>query len=101
MRCKPGQCVATRPKNGRPFEIREFYTPSSTEYSADKFRPDTWVNITGVLPAKMIAMQQYPSELEQFPHPRSLRGLSVMGQFFGSQVGVHHAEAFATALRVI
>jgi hypothetical protein len=59
------------------------------------------VCINETLTAKLMAMRQYQSELEQFPHPRSLRGLSVMSEFFGSQVGLCHAEAFATALRVI
>lgn len=78
--------------------IYSFEVPSSTEwnspYRSDYFKPNFFMDISETIPLKMKAMEQYQSEIRTFPHPRSVKGLEIIAQNRGMQVGLLFAEAF-------
>lgn len=91
--------IATRPMAG--CSVREVYAyavASSTEWAfqhfAPPFRPDTFVDISDTLQAKIDAMQAYESEARPFPHPRSPEALQAAAAYWGSAVGLAAAEPF-------
>lgn len=71
---------------------------SSTEqappFPESAFQPNFYVSIREVLPDKLRAMRAYQRELRAFPHPRSLKGIEVLAQQRGMEVGFEAAEAF-------
>jgi LmbE family N-acetylglucosaminyl deacetylase len=93
--------VAARPPETFIESVYAFETPSSTEWAYPRtFAPDTWVDITTTLSAKLEAMACYESEIRPYPHPRSLRALEYRARALGSHVCVEAAEAFITVRRV-
>lgn len=79
-------------------EIYCFETPSSTEwnfkYEGSAFKPNVFVDVEDTLQFKLNAMACYKTELQAYPHPRSLKGLEIIAQRWGSTVGRHYVEAF-------
>ena len=75
-----------------------FETPSSTEWGLPSdphaFAPNSFVDVTQTLAAKLAAMSCYASELRAYPHPRSLQALTERAGYWGSRVGVAAAEPF-------
>ena len=69
--------TATRPLLGQPVrEIYSFEVLSSTEWSYPlSFSPDTFFDISKTIDDKVKAMEEYKSELREFPHPRSIEGI--------------------------
>jgi hypothetical protein len=53
------------------------------------------------LNTKINALQVYEEEMRDFPHPRSIKGISIQAHDRGSRVGVSAAEAFATVWRKV
>jgi LmbE family N-acetylglucosaminyl deacetylase len=93
--------VATRPTESYLEAVYAFDTASSTEWAYPRtFVPDTWVDISSTLEAKLAAMACYESEVRPYPHPRSLRGLGYRANAFGNQVCLEAAEVFMTVRRV-
>jgi LmbE family N-acetylglucosaminyl deacetylase len=93
--------VATRPTESYLDAVYAFDTASSTEWAYPRtFIPDTWVDISQVLEAKLAAMACYESELRPYPHPRSLKALEYRARAFGNQVCLEAAEVFMTVRRV-
>lgn len=94
--------TATRPMQGQPVkEIYTFETVSSTEwnfaYGDQQFAPNVFVKLTDVqFEKKLKAMQEYRSELCEYPHPRSLEMLKATALRWGGVVGGHYVEAFET-----
>ena len=91
--------TATRPIAGQGVrEIYAFEVPSSTEWAFQSiepsFRPNTFVDITRSIEAKIAAMECYESEARKFPHPRSPEALRAIATRWGSVVGCAAAEAF-------
>ena len=91
--------TATRPmKNCCVKEIYTFETVSSTEwnfsYGNDQFKPNVFVDVNDTFERKIAAMQEYKTELCEFPHPRSLKCLEVTAQKWGSVVGKNYVEPF-------
>lgn len=91
--------TATRPATGcKVKKIYAFEVPSSTEWAfgqfALTFRPNVFVDISDTIEAKVQAMQLYESEVQPFPHPRSIKNLKIIAQRWGSNVGLNTAEAF-------
>lgn len=92
--------TATRPIGDYPVkEIYAFETLSSSEWNFDysgqsAFSPNVYVDITDYCKQKKEAMECYVSELCEFPHPRSLKGIEILAQKRGMEVGVAYAEAF-------
>jgi len=93
--------VATRPTETYIQAIYAFDTASSTEWAYPRrFVPDTWIDISQTLSVKLQAMACYRSELRDYPHPRSLKGLEYRAKAFGNQVCLDAAEVFMTVRRV-
>ncbi len=91
--------TATRPTVGHC--VRNLYVfeiPSSTDWSFHRlvpgFEPNTFFNIESSLEVKKRAMACYETEVQAFPHPRSLEGLEVVARRWGTVVGCKAAEAF-------
>lgn len=92
--------VATRPTVECIEAVYAFDTASSTEWAFPRsFIPDTWVDISSVLEIKLRAMKCYESELRDYPHPRSLKGLVNKACSWGNQACMESAEVFMTIRR--
>jgi LmbE family N-acetylglucosaminyl deacetylase len=78
--------------------ILTYEVPSSTDiappFPENAFQPNFYVDISQFLGRKIEAMKQYTRELRDFPHPRSIKGLEVLAQKRGMEVGFHAAEGF-------
>jgi LmbE family N-acetylglucosaminyl deacetylase len=79
--------TASRPLPGESVtEIYSFEVLSSTEWRFPlTFGPDCFFDITQTIDIKTAALEKYESELKEFPHPRSIKGM---------KIGVPFAEAF-------
>ncbi|MGH2542459.1 MAG: PIG-L deacetylase family protein [Ardenticatenaceae bacterium] len=91
--------TATRPVKGCPVsELYTFEIASSTEWTFQRiepiFRPNTFVDISAQLDAKLEAMAMYKDEMRPFPHPRSEEALRAVAARWGSVAGLECAEAF-------
>jgi LmbE family N-acetylglucosaminyl deacetylase len=91
--------TATRPqKNCSVNTILCFETLSSTEwYFSDlipAFKPNWFENITETFNKKIKAIEAYHAELRDWPHPRSVQGITHLASLRGGTVGVEAAEAF-------
>lgn len=75
-----------------------YEVPSSTEQAPPfpeyGFQPNYYVDISQFLERKIEAMKAYARELRQFPHPRSAKGIEVLAQKRGMEIGFQAAEAF-------
>jgi LmbE family N-acetylglucosaminyl deacetylase len=58
------------------------------------FRPNTFVDISRTLQAKIDALCCYQSEIRPFPHPRSPEAIEAIARRWGSVAGLPAAEAF-------
>lgn len=95
----------------RPYEAKELHTIyayetlSETEWNipsvTNAFLPDTWFDITDTLETKLRAMACYETQLNEFPHPRSLEAIRALAEYRGSTVGCKAAEAFRTIRRIV
>lgn len=79
-------------------EILFFETLSSTEWqmmTADKiFQPNVYVDVTEFIDKKRQVLEFYASEMREYPHPRSYKGVELLAQYRGLTIGVPYAEAF-------
>ena len=64
------------------------------------FTPNIYEDITNELKIKNKAFMSYQSEVEKFPHPRSIESIESLAKYRGSQVGLKFAEAFKLILNV-
>lgn len=88
--------TATRPLlNETVKQIYSFEVISSTEWNYPlSFSPDVFFDITDTIDLKLKAMNEYKSELREFPHPRSLEGITLNAKFWGMKSGLKYSEAF-------
>jgi LmbE family N-acetylglucosaminyl deacetylase len=94
--------VATRPTEQYIDAIYAFDTASSTEWAYPQtFVPDTWVDISSTLEAKIAAMACYESEVRDYPHPRSLEALRYRAKAWGNRACLDAAEVFMTIRRTM
>lgn len=91
--------TACRPQPG--FSVKKilaFETLSSTEWQikdkANIFCPTEYVDITNFIDKKIEILKEYPDELRDFPHPRSIKGVEILAKYRGMEVGYNYAEAF-------
>jgi LmbE family N-acetylglucosaminyl deacetylase len=94
--------TATRPMSDCSVkEIYSFEILSSTEWNYPlSFNPDVYFDISDTLKDKIKAMSYYESELKNFPHPRSLKGIELNAKYWGMRVGLDAVEAFKS-IRII
>jgi len=98
--------TATRPIEGQCVRnLYAFEIPSSTDWSFHRlvpsFEPNTFFNIESTIDTKKRAMACYTTEVQDFPHPRSLEGLEVVARRWGTVVGCRAAEAFELVRSVV
>ena len=91
--------TAFRPvKEEKAREIYSFEVPSSTEWNApslaEYFMPNYFIDISKTLKLKIQAMNEYKSEIKDFPHPRSPKAIEITAKRWGIQIGLEAAEAF-------
>ncbi len=90
--------TACRPCNEHaPQILYTFETVSSTEWQskdAQQFKPTSYKNIEATFEIKLRALRCYVSEMREFPHSRSEKGLEVLAQYRGMESGMLLAEAF-------
>ncbi len=79
--------------------LLSYEVPSSTDqappFAEYAFQPNYYVNISDFLDRKTEALKAYARELREFPHPRSIKGIEVLAQKRGMEIGFAAAEAFA------
>ncbi|SFR58512.1 PIG-L deacetylase family protein [Anaeromicropila populeti] len=103
---RTGEAVitATRPlQNGIVKEIYTFETLSSTEWDfsyRNSFCPNVFIEVADFFEKKVEAMKCYESELCEFPHPRSVKGLEILAQKWGMTVGKNYVEAFQLVRKI-
>lgn len=88
--------TATRPMPGETVkEIYSFENSSSTEWNFPlSFSPNVFFDISKTIELKKKALECYCSELCDFPHPRSIKGVELQAANWGMKMGVSFAEAF-------
>jgi LmbE family N-acetylglucosaminyl deacetylase len=98
--------VASRPQPG--FFVKEllfFEVPSSTEWcppgSGAMFNPNWFCDISETLEIKMKALQAYQEEMQEFPHPRSLKAVEALACWRGACAGFDAAEAFILGRKLV
>lgn len=91
--------VAARP-SATPFMKRllMYEVPSSTEQSpplrSNAFLPNHYVDISRFITRKLKAIACYGTEKRPFPHPRSVKAVTILAQKRGIEIGFRYAEAF-------
>jgi LmbE family N-acetylglucosaminyl deacetylase len=88
--------TAVRPIAGEIVkEIYSFEVLSSTEWNFPiRFSPDVFIDISETIDIKLAAMEKYRSELREYPHPRSIKGIRLNAEHWGMKTGLKYAEAF-------
>lgn len=95
--------TATRPMVGEVVRsIYAFETVSSTEWNFPlSFSPNVFFDISRTLARKQKAFAKYVTEIRDYPHPRSLRGLEELARYWGVKVGVPAAEVFQLVREIL
>lgn len=93
-RSQPGHCVK---------HIRFFEVPSSTEWQMPgkhPFQPNLFVDVTSTFELKLRALDQYATEMRDYPHPRSYENIEHLARWRGGTIGVNLAEAFVVGREI-
>ena len=78
----------------------EILSSSECNFSSENnFKPNTFVDIENTLEKKINAMNKYKTEIRNWPHPRSLKGIRYQAKMRGTQAGINLAEAFKCILK--
>jgi LmbE family N-acetylglucosaminyl deacetylase len=83
--------VATRPKANRVEHVMCYELPGPIK---KPFEPTVYEDIESEFATKLKAFRYYKSEIEKFPHPRSLKALESLATYRGVQSGLKKAESF-------
>lgn len=82
-------------------EIYSFEVLSSTEWNYPvRFLPNVFFDISGTIDDKLSAAACYKSEMREYPHPRSLKGIRLNAECRGMKCGMEYAEAFELVRRL-
>lgn len=96
--CHQAVLTACRPQPSHPVRtILGCEVPSSTEwaFSAPRFAPNYFMDITAQLDKKMKALDAYHEEMRPAPHPRSASSIEALARWRGATAGCSAAEAFS------
>lgn len=93
--------VALRPylhNNRRPHLVLAYEVPSETHLQSPhlqaSFDPHVWIDVSDHLEDKLEALACFASQMQPFPHPRSIEAVRALATWRGGQVGVRAAESF-------
>lgn len=81
-----------------------FEVLSSTDWSSPiefPFQPNSFVDVSSTIDAKIEALETFEGALKPFPHSRSSQNLRHLAHLRGAQAGVTDAEAFCLVRDVI
>lgn len=91
--------VALRPRFD--YSVKRVYayeTLSETEWdipnTTNAFIPNVYVDITQYINKKLEAMNEYKSQIAEFPNPRSIEAIKALAMLRGSTISREYAEAF-------
>ena len=85
--------VAARPMSSDVLKIYSYPILSSTEWNHASFNPNTYVVLSRKnLDRKIEAMKAYQTELRDYPHPRSIKGMEIAAKSAGLVIGKEFAE---------
>jgi LmbE family N-acetylglucosaminyl deacetylase len=100
--------VAWRPVSETGKGIREVFayevqseTHLNAPYLEPGFIPNVWIDISQTLKIKLEAVACYKSQVNAFPHSRSLRAIRALAEWRGAQIGVEAAEALVSIRRLM
>ena len=82
--------VASRPQSG----VKKILSYEIPGFVKKSIHPNVFENIELELTYKLKAMRSYKSEIEKFPHPRSLKAIENLSIHRGIESGLKNAEAF-------
>ena len=83
--------VVTRPLSSKVKQILCYEIPNII---IKPFNPNLFENVSKEFSYKIKAFHAYKSEVERFPHPRSIESIESLASQRGIQAGVKRAEAF-------
>jgi len=94
--------TATRPiENSFVKTIYSFEILSSTEWNYPfTFVPNVFFNIEDTLDKKIEAIKCYKNEIREYPHPRSIKGIEILAQKRGMEIGLKVAEGFCLVRKI-
>lgn len=79
-------------------ELRLFEVVSSTDFGhpaiTGSFSPNLFIDVSNEWSDKIKALNAYAGEMRDYPHSRSIEGVTNLAKSRGSQVGYKFAEAF-------
>jgi LmbE family N-acetylglucosaminyl deacetylase len=91
-------------KKNKVKEILFFEVPSSTEWQISKnsktFAPNWFEDISKHINKKILAIKAYKGELNDWPHPRSVKGIKSLANWRGATVGYKAAEGFMLGRKI-
>ncbi|MDD5086535.1 MAG: PIG-L family deacetylase [Candidatus Nanoarchaeia archaeon] len=86
--------VASRPITENKIKIICFEILSSSEWNHKSFCPNYYVDIEKYIEKKIKAFSIYESEVREYPHPRSKKGIEILAKKRGMEVCIPYAESF-------
>ena len=94
--------TAARPINEYVKKMLCFEVASSTEWNTEQsFNPNCFVDISGQLNKKLKALDEYKTEMRNFPHPRSNKYVEALAKVRGGSANMDAAEAFVIVRELI
>jgi LmbE family N-acetylglucosaminyl deacetylase len=85
--------IVGRPKT-KPVSILGMEIPNTTFWNGAPFAANYFVDIERFLDTKIKAFNMYKNEIQNYPHPWSEEGLTLLAKYHGMQSGLAFAEAF-------
>lgn len=85
--------IVGRPKT-KPVSILGMEIPNTTFWNGAPFAANYFVDIEQFLDTKIKAFNMYKNEIQNYPHPWSDEGLTLLAKYHGMQSGLVFAEAF-------
>ena len=86
--------IIGRPKS-KPVSTLGMEIPNTSFWNGVPFVANYYVEIEQFLDKKIKAFSMYKNEIQNFPHPWSEEGLTLLAKYHGLQSGLVFAEAFA------
>lgn len=83
--------IATRPTSS---SVKEFICYELPGFTKHPFTPNFYYDVTKYFSHKIRAFKIYKSEVEKFPHPRSIKSLENLAILRGVESGLSIAESF-------
>lgn len=90
--------VAARPHSSTVRDLLSYEIPAIT---STPFRPVIYEDITREMAVKIRAFKCYKSELEKFPHPRSIEAIESLAMKRGFESSLKRAESFELIRSII